>query len=164
MPEFYNDYINEAEDLELSEVLNNYKADFLIPVKDKLVSLENKVYAEGKWTVKEILQHLIDAERIFSYRALTIARNDKTSLPGFEENEYVPESKSNRRSISDLLDELANVQRSTKLLFDSFDNEMLLREGICSGRNISVLAIGFAISGHALHHVNVIKERYLPLL
>jgi len=164
LPEFYDRYINETDDLDLSEALESYSANLIIEDKDKLISLGNKVYEIGKWTVKDILQHLIDCERVFCYRALRIARNDKTPLPGFDENEYIPEAKTERRTIDELLIELGSVRRTGILLFNSFDNEMLLRTGMCSGKNISVLAIGFTIAGHMLHHVNVIKEKYYPLL
>ena len=164
LPEFYDRYINETDDLDLSEALESYSVNLIIEDKDKLISLGNKVYETGKWTVKDILQHLIDCERIFCYRALRIARNDKTPLPGFEENEYIPEAKTDRRTIDELIFELDSVRKTVILLFNSFDDEMLLRAGMCSGKNISVLAIGFTIAGHMLHHINVIKEKYYPLI
>lgn len=154
----------KQKDLDLSEALESYSVNLIIKDKDKLISLGNKVYETGKWTVKDILQHLIDCERIFCYRALRIARNDKTPLPGFEENEYIPEAKTERRTIDELIFELESVRRTCILLFNSFDDEMLRRVGMCSGKDISVLAIGFTIAGHMLHHVNVIKEKYYPLL
>ena len=164
LPEFYYRYINETDDLDLSVALESYSVSLIIEDKDKLISLGNKVYERDKWTVKDILQHLIDCERIFCYRALRIARNDKTPLPGFDENEYIPEAKTERRTIDELLYELDSVRRTSILLFKSFDDEMLLRAGMCSGKNISVLAIGFTIAGHMLHHINVIKEKYYPLI
>lgn len=164
LPEFYDRYINETDDLDLSVALESYSVSLIIEDKDKLISLGNKVYETGKWTIKDILQHLIDCERVFCYRALRIARNDKTSLPGFDENEYIPEAKTERRTIDELLYELDSVRRTSILLFKSFDDEMLLRAGMCSGKNISVLAIGFTIAGHMLHHINVIKEKYYPLI
>lgn len=164
LPEFYDRYINETDDLDLSVALESYSVSLIIEDKDKLISLGNKVYERDKWTVKDILQHLIDCERIFCYRALRIARNDKTPLPGFDENEYIPEAKTERRTIDELLYELDSVRRTSILLFKSFDDEMLLRAGMCSGKNISVLAIGFTIAGHMLHHINVIKEKYYPLI
>ncbi len=164
LPEFYDRYINETDDLDLSEVLESYGVNLINEDKDKLISIGNQVYETDKWTVKDILQHLIDSERIFCYRALRIARNDNTPLPGFDENEYIPEAKTERRTIDELLTELDSVRRTSILLFNSFDDEMLLRAGMCSGKNISVLAIGFTIAGHMLHHVNVIKEKYYPLL
>ena len=118
-------------------------------------------YAEGKWTIKDIIQHLIDSERIFAYRALRFARNDKTELPGFEENDYVEEAKANKRSIQQLLTELAVVRQATLSLFQSFSEEELLRIGVASHNPISVRALGFVIIGHQNHHQRVFEERYL---
>ena len=118
-------------------------------------------YAEGKWTIKDIIQHLIDAERIFAYRALRFARNDKTALPGFDENEYVDATNANKRSIQDLLTELAVVRQATLSLYKSFSDEELLRIGIASENPMSVRALGFVIIGHQNHHQRVFEERYL---
>ncbi len=118
-------------------------------------------YAEGKWIIKDIIQHLIDAERIFGYRALRFARNDKTELPGFEENDYVDYANANKRSIQDLLSELAVVRQATLSLFKSFSNEELVRMGIASNKPMSVRALGFIIIGHQNHHQRVFEERYL---
>ena len=118
-------------------------------------------YAEGKWTIKDILQHLIDAERIFSYRALCFARNDQSKLPGFEENEYVDEAHANQRSIQELLTELAVVRQSTLSLFKSFTLEDMKRIGTASDNPMSARAVGFIIIGHQNHHQRVFEERYL---
>ena len=118
-------------------------------------------YAEGKWTIKDILQHLIDAERIFAYRALRFARNDQTPLASFEENDYVDEAHATKRSVQDLLTELAVVRQSTLSLFKSFSEEELLRKGIASNNPMSVRALGFVIIGHQNHHQRVFEERYL---
>jgi uncharacterized damage-inducible protein DinB len=118
-------------------------------------------YAEGKWTIKDIIQHLIDAERIFAYRALCFARNDKTELPGFEENDYVGEANAGKRSIQELLSELAVVRQATLSLFKSFSAEEFTRKGIASNNPMSVRALGFIIIGHQNHHQCVFEERYL---
>lgn len=118
-------------------------------------------YAEGKWTIKDILQHLIDAERIFAYRALRFARNDNTPLASFEENDYVDEANANKRSIQDLLSELAVVRQATLSLFKSFSQDELLRKGIASNNPMSVRALGFVIIGHQNHHQRIFQERYL---
>jgi uncharacterized damage-inducible protein DinB len=118
-------------------------------------------YAEGKWTIKEILAHHIDDERIYSYRALRFARNDKTELPRFEQDDYAPESGANQRSLDDLLDEFAAVRESTIALFNSFDERVLTRAGVASGNLMSVRAIAYHIAGHELRHMNIIRERYL---
>lgn len=118
-------------------------------------------YAEGKWTIKDILLHLIDAERIFAYRALRFARKDKTPLASFDENVYVDVAHANQRSIQDLLTELAVVRQSTLSLFKSFSEEDLMQIGIASGHPMSVRALGFVIIGHQNHHQRVFEERYL---
>jgi uncharacterized damage-inducible protein DinB len=118
-------------------------------------------YAEGKWTIKDIVQHLIDAERIFAYRALRIARKDKTPLPGFEENEYVETALANKRVMNDLMDEFTTVRKATITLFKTFTEEQLLQMGTASEKPVSVRAIGFITLGHQKHHEKVIKERYL---
>lgn len=120
-------------------------------------------YAEGKWTIKEIIQHIIDAERVFAYRALRFSRSDQTPLPGFEENEYaeVVNPTANKRHLKDLLTELTLVRHATIALFKSFKPEDLLKSGIASNNNMSVRAIGFVIIGHQNHHVSIYKERYL---
>jgi uncharacterized damage-inducible protein DinB len=118
-------------------------------------------YAEGKWTIKEILAHVVDDERIYAYRALRFARNDKTELPGFEQDEYARYSGANEREVRDILDELTTVRKATISLFNSFDESALLRSGVASGNPMSVRAIAYHIAGHELRHVNVIKERYL---
>ena len=163
LPEYYDSYINEIEDIDLTEALEKYGPELLKKDKEKLISLGDKVYAPGKWTVKDIIQHMIDAERVFAYRALRIARNDKTSLPGFDENEYVPMADANKRSIDELLNEFEAVRKSNVVMFKSFNDEMLIRNGTCSDNNISVLAIGFVLAGHMYHHTKVIQEKYFPL-
>lgn len=118
-------------------------------------------YAEGKWTIKEILAHLSDDERIYAYRALRFARSDKTELPGFEQDDYARYSRANERSREDLLHELTTVRNATIALFESFDEEALLRAGMADGKIMSVRAAAYHIAGHELRHLNIIKERYL---
>ena len=118
-------------------------------------------YAEGKWTLKELIQHSIDTERIFCYRALCFARNDKTSLPGFDQDIFVDNGNANQLEFSDLLDEMSTLRKSTIQLYKSFSEEALLRIGVASGNKISVRALGYLFSGHQMHHLNIVKERYL---
>lgn len=118
-------------------------------------------YAEGKWTIKDIVGHLIDAERIFAYRALRFARKDATDLAGFDENSYVPASNANERSIQDLLAEFTVVRAATFALFKSFSDEMLTLSGTANNNPISVRALAYIIGGHEMHHLAVIKERYI---
>lgn len=118
-------------------------------------------YAEGKWTIKDILQHIIDTERIFAYRALRIARNDKTEMPGFDENEYAIEANGSSRSIQSLLTELAVVRQGTLSLFKSLSNQEFVRIGTASNNPVSVRALGFMVIGHQNHHQRIFEERYL---
>ena len=120
-----------------------------------------KRYADGKWTLKELLQHIIDAERIFSYRALRFARKDPTPLPGFDENLFAANAKADERSWDKLVEELKVVRRSSELLFHSLDKEQLEAAGTSSNSPNYVLAIGYIIIGHAMHHQKIIRERYL---
>jgi uncharacterized damage-inducible protein DinB len=118
-------------------------------------------YAEGKWTIKEILVHLIDDERIYAYRALRFARRDRTKLPGFEQDAYALESRANDRGVKNILEELKIVREATVSLFNNFDENILMRKGVADGCVMSVRAIAYHIAGHELRHINIIKERYL---
>jgi uncharacterized damage-inducible protein DinB len=118
-------------------------------------------YAEGKWSIKEILVHIIDDERIYSYRALRFARNDKTELPGFEQDDYSFYSKANERNIENILEEYESVRKSSITLFKNISDDAFLRTGVANGNKVSVRALIYHIAGHELHHLNIIKERYL---
>lgn len=158
---FYAGYIQALENVELIEELEICVHEFIKFVQNIPMDKFDYRYAEGKWTIKDIIQHLIDAERIFSYRALRISRNDKTPLPGFDENFYVDNTNANDRSIQDLLTELAVVRQSTLSLYKSFTQEQLARIGTASDKEVSVRAIGFIIIGHQKHHQKIFEERYL---
>jgi len=119
-----------------------------------------KRYAPGKWSVKEVVGHLADTERIMAYRALRIARGDETPLPGFDENAYVPPAKFDGRSLDALIADFRTVRAATLALFKSFDADAWLRRGTASGKPVSVRAIGYMIPGHERHHVEILKTRY----
>jgi len=157
----FSTYIQAAANVELIEELEICLHDFIKFVQNIPMDKFDFRYAEGKWTIKDIIQHLIDAERIFTYRALRISRNDKTPLPGFEENDYVENTNANGRSIQDLLTEFSAVRQSTLLLYKSFSDEQLKRMGIAANNEISVRALGFVTIGHQKHHQKVFQERYL---
>jgi hypothetical protein len=118
-------------------------------------------YAPGKWTIKEMMQHLIDAERIFAYRALCFARKEQASLPSFEENDYAANSNANLRHWKDLADEFLLVRRSTEMLFHSFTEEALNSSGVANNNPTSASSMGFTIIGHVYHHMKVLAEKYL---
>ena len=159
---FYANYISHVSDeYTLQEELEISLHRFIKFVQDIPMDKFDYRYAEGKWTIKDIILHLIDAERIFTYRALRFARNDKTDLPGFEENDYVDEANANSRTIMDLLTELSAVRHATLLLFKSFNDYKLLRIGTANNNQMSVRALGFVIIGHQNHHQRIFEERYL---
>jgi hypothetical protein len=158
---YYEVYLkNVANDTSLldgfQKSLTSTPAYFQNLPKEKLLHQ----YDDGKWTPKEILQHLTDTERIFTYRALRISRNDKTELPGFDENAYVPPSQANLKTLDQLLDEFVSLRKANIALYKGFSDEMLLRLGKASGGPVSVRAIPFILLGHEMHHIRIIKERY----
>jgi uncharacterized damage-inducible protein DinB len=118
-------------------------------------------YADDKWTIKEILVHIVDDERIYGYRALRFARNDKTQLPGFDQDPFAFHSKANERTIESIVEEYEAVRMSTITLFDGFSDDVMLRRGIANNNEATVRALGYHIAGHELHHVNIIKSLYL---
>jgi hypothetical protein len=120
-------------------------------------------YAPGKWSLKESIIHMIDTERIFAYRALRIARNDKTPLPGFEQDDYVPFYNAAHRSPASIISEYKAVRTATLELFKYLTEEDLMRTGISSGMPISVRALAYLIAGHERHHILLTKEKYLKL-
>jgi uncharacterized damage-inducible protein DinB len=158
---YYEPYVQLVKHKNVIEALS----EGLTQVSEIVNSLdENKLgsaYAAGKWTLKELLQHMIDSERVFCYRALRFARNDKTDLPGFEQDDYVPFSDANARSGEALLQEYQALRKATIALLQSFTDEMLMRVGVANGHKMSVRAVAFVLAGHEKHHVNVINERYL---
>ncbi len=117
-------------------------------------------YAPGKWSVKEVLGHVIDGERVFGHRALRFAREDATPLPGFDENTWVPAARFDRRPLPDLVADYEAVRTATLALFSSFDEAALTRRGIANGAEVSVRALAHIIAGHELHHVSLLRERY----
>lgn len=123
--------------------------------------IANHAYAPGKWSLKELLQHIIDCERIFAFRALCFARSEKQALPGFEENDYAAASNANRRSWAGLCEEFFAVRKTTEMLYGSFTEEMLHRVGKKEDDELSPILIGYAIVGHCKHHFGIIEERYL---
>ncbi len=164
MPNFFDRYIKLAPDIDVIEALTQGTSlETLLPIQT-MTDLGNYRYAPGKWTAKDIVQHLIDTERILAYRALRFARNDQTTLPGFEEDDFAKHAHAERRSFTDLYDEYAWQHQLTTMMFRSFDAEMLQRTGICFNQTVSVLALGFILVGHPIHHANVVRERYLNSL
>ncbi len=160
-PVFYETYIKLVPEDNLVEAMRLSLEDLV----DFLDTIEpgksDYQYAEGKWTVKELLQHVVDTERIFSYRALCFARGEKQSLPGFDEKLFAKNAAVSTKSLKDLKDEMLVVRESSYMLFRGFTQEMLQRTGISNNNEVKVNAIGYMIIGHVRHHFNILKERYL---
>jgi hypothetical protein len=161
VPEYYHRYINQVAETDLAAAFNQQRQSIAPFLNNIPVSKIDYRYAEGKWSVKELLQHLIDAERIFAYRALRFARKDPTELAGFDENMYAENCMVSERDWNEMLDEFWTVRKTTELMFHSFNNEQLNATGIASNSSTYVLGIGFIIAGHLNHHVNILRERYL---
>ena len=158
---YYQTYISAIGDVDLlvnlKDGLDSF-AKFIDTIPDEKLSY---AYREGKWSVAEVILHLIDTERIFQYRALRFARNDNTPVPGFDQDFYVPNSRANLRSKKSIISEYKSVRKASITLFESFDEESLKNLGTASGSNMSVRALGFVICGHLKHHKSIIEERYL---
>ena len=118
-------------------------------------------YAKDKWSIKEVLVHIIDDERIYCYRALVFARNDKTNLPGFDQDNYSLNSDTEKRTLDNIMQEYIAVRSSTIRLFNGFSDVALTRKGVANGNQVSVRALGYHILGHELHHINFIKKNIL---
>ena len=158
---FFKGYIQALENVHLIEELEISLHDFIKFVQNIPMGKFEYAYSEGKWTIKEIIQHIIDTERILSYRALRFSRKDNTPLASFNENDYVAFSNAKDRNLQDLLSELSSVRQATLALYKSFSQEQLKGIGTASDQEISVRALGFVIIGHQKHHQKVFQERYL---
>ena len=156
----YRGYISLIGDDDIIEVLEEQRKTFEKFLKTFTEKQENFSYADGKWTVKEVLGHVIDTEKIMAYRALAFARGEKQSLPGFEQDDYVAESNFNNRSLDDLINEFLTARESNIILFKSFDEEIFSRRGIASESEVTVQALIYIIAGHEKHHMKILRERY----
>ena len=160
-PVYFKNYVDQVPDEDLLTGFQNQSA----VIKELLNSIteerSNYAYDTGKWTIKEVLLHLTDAERIFNFRALCIARGETASLPGFDENTYAANSNANRRTWQNLVDEFLAVRSSTEFLYKSFTDEALAASGISNNNPATVISFGFTTLGHFYHHKKVLQERYL---
>jgi len=159
---YYAQYIEQVSaDLDLIAALNHSRetlVDFFQTLPEDKLTYR---YQEGKWTPKEMLQHLIDTERVFTYRALRFSRNDKSELMGFEQDDFVLNSRANDRSVQDLLNEYQAVREASIALYKSSTDDTLSEVGVASGSPLSARAAGYITAGHDLHHIRLIQERYL---
>lgn len=158
--DFYSRYIDKSRGQHLIDVLDegsNQIADMLQAISDKQALFS---YAEGKWTIKEVVGHMVDTERIMAFRSLAFARGDTHPLPGFDQDAYVEAANFNERPLDDLMHEYRAVRSSTIQLFSSFTDEMLMAQGRASGSTFSVRALGYVIAGHEIHHLEILREKY----
>ncbi|MDA3615399.1 DinB family protein [Polluticaenibacter yanchengensis] len=158
---FYEGYINLVENDSANAALQDslfYLENFLNEIPENKAEYR---YEDGKWSVLQVIQHLIDTERIMCYRALCIARGEKVELPGFDETEYANLAEVSHRSLKSLFFELNLVRKSTLHLFHSFTNDMLARRGVANHYEVTVNALAFIIVGHTQHHINILKTKYL---
>lgn len=161
---YFDRYIELSTSSDIETTLvesHNHLVQLIQPISEEKMNFS---YAEGKWTLKDMLQHLIDTERIFAYRALRFARNDKTELPGYDHELYALESNANAKFKDQLLKEFVAVHRATIMFFNQLSNEALKRKGTASGEELTVEMIAHIIAGHTQHHLSVIEENYIPKL
>ena len=161
IPSFYKKYVKQIDETDLLQALRisgHRMTELVHSIPDAKADFR---YEDGKWSIRELLCHFIDAERIFAYRALRFSRNDKTPLAGFEENDYAPQANARGRSLNKIADEMKHLRTSTVDLFESFTPEMLARKGTASNNELSVIGLGFIIAGHETHHLHILKDRYL---
>ncbi len=165
MPEYFDRYINMTDDVTYMQALEISLQELENAPIEKWNALGEKVYAPAKWTVKDILQHYIDTERVFTYRITAYARGDQQKMLSFDEDLYAQNAEANKRTIEDLLAELILVRKGYIAMYKSFSPEMLMKTGFgFNGNEIEVLAMAFMIAGHQRWHMKVLEERYYPLL
>lgn len=161
IPTYFRGYIDLVPENNLLDALDKNLNNTIYLFENVSKEKENFAYAEGKWTIKELLNHIIDTERIFAYRALRFSRLDETDLPGYDENLFTENANVSHRSLQHLIEEFRVIRKSTHYLFEAMTNEMLDFVGTANKNKSSARALGFMIIGHAIHHNQVLKERYL---
>lgn len=162
-PEFYQVYMDQLPEGDLLDLLEKQLAEMqqlLQPLDDKRAE---EAYAPGKWSIKELLQHMLDSERIFSYRALCISRGEEASLPGFDENQYADRSMANARTFSHMMEEYEHLRRSNIFMIRGLTAEMLSTYGTANGKHVTARGILHVMAAHEVHHMNIMKERYHQL-
>ena len=163
LPQYWDRYINLVPDVELSQAFDDSIRQLNDLDRPALSRIGDTTYLPGKWTVKDIIQHVTDVERIMCYRALMFTRENGTIPPGFDQDSFAVNANANGRSVDDLLDELVSVRHGTKSLYSSFNDDMLRASGLSWEHEISVLHLGYMMIGHQIHHLNVIADRYSRL-
>lgn len=160
-PGYFQKYIDQVTEPDFFTALQNQSSGLELFLQSITEEKSMFAYAEGKWTIKEMLLHMSDTERIFCYRALCFARGEKTNLPGFEENDYAANSNANSRTWESLVQEFLTVRKATEVLFKSFSENALASVGTANNNQATVSSIGFILLGHFNHHKKILAERYL---
>lgn len=160
-PVYYGRYVGKIEGVDIVAVLAEQLQLALSLLRGIDEGTAEFRYAPEKWSIKELLGHVIDAERVFAYRALTFARNDSTALPGFDENKWAQYANYFRMSWSDIVEEFEVVRRATILLFRQMDAEAWTRKGNANGKDLTTRSLAFVIAGHLQHHIEIVQSRYL---
>jgi hypothetical protein len=158
---YYERYVSLVPEGDILSALTEQLDSTLTLLRSISEERANFRYAPDKWSIKEVVGHVIDGERIFAYRALRFARNDQTPLPGFEQDDYIRNATFDDCKLSDLIDEFEHVRRANLLMFRQLNEEAWARRGIASDAEVSVRALCFIMAGHELHHMNVLKDKYL---
>ena len=159
--DFYQPYLDMVKEEDIGAALKKNTRQFrkfLQKIPRKKI---DHAYAEGKWTIREMMQHIIDSERVFAYRALRFSRKDPSPLAGFDEGPWAANAGGARRRWSDLLDEFRSVRKATEYLYDALSEDQLKFVGEANGRPLNAFTLGFIIPGHVAHHMRILKERYL---
>jgi hypothetical protein len=157
---FYDRYISLVTSEDIVPVLEKQGPETVALLKSASAKADHR-YAPGKWSVKEVVGHLSDTERIMGYRALRIGRGDRTPIEGFEQDDYIRDGNFSQRTLPDLIDEFVDVRRATIALLKNFNSEIAVRRGIANKCETSVRAVAYVIAGHELHHRRILKEKYL---
>lgn len=159
---FYQGYMNLFDEKANLFALLSERLDFMKDFYGKISEEKSQTaYAEGKWTIREVLGHIIDCERIMAYRALCVARGEKKSLPGFEQDDYMQNANFQKRTLKNLLEEFVSVRQTTLQLFENLDENAINQLGNANDNTVSVRALCGIVVGHEIHHTNIIAERYL---
>lgn len=160
-PVYYNQYLNLVKEGDIINILEEqslYVQKFIASIPEEK---GDSTYGFGKWTIKEIFGHLIDSERILTYRALRIARRDKQPLPGYEQDDYIKNAKYYRKTLKEIADEMLLLRAANLKFFQSFDSEDMIQRGVANDQEMTVRAILYILAGHELYHINFIKDNYL---
>lgn len=159
--EYYRGYVEQVAHGDILEILAQQRDETLVSLGSVDESKAAESYAPGKWTIKEVIGHVTDVERIFAYRALCFARNEHQSQPGFDQDAYVTAANFNRRTLAAIAEEFADVRNASIRLFRGFDEDVWLQRGEANGVAFTVRAIAYILAGHELHHLGIVKQRYL---